>query len=237
MIDTTFDFRTDAAGRDPDRWSPTLHRYHRLLWSKPLPNGAVFDLDDTTPGEYLHHRSGLGEFFLTSDSVIPTYSGYLATRHIMRQIPQSETEAFETLGYTIGGMMLFPSNKVDGHQTLNGARGFHRKIADRLDLTLESIRRHYRSEPSPLSKTLQRYSNFFALFGDFAGYIDYFLLQDLVTAGTEEVKFLMHFEDFTTPAVPTDLDTYKEYRSLTIDFLTARNRRIAQWAAGHLPTT
>lgn len=36
-IDTAFDFRTDTPpGRDPDSHSPTLRRYHQLLWSKPL---------------------------------------------------------------------------------------------------------------------------------------------------------------------------------------------------------
>ncbi len=37
MIDTSFDFRTDAGGKDADTYSPTLSRYHTLLWSKPLP--------------------------------------------------------------------------------------------------------------------------------------------------------------------------------------------------------
>ena len=40
-IDTAFDFRTDANGKDPDSHSLTLRRYHRLLWSKPLPNGGM----------------------------------------------------------------------------------------------------------------------------------------------------------------------------------------------------
>lgn len=36
IIDTAFDFRTDTApGKDPDSHSPTLRRYHQLLWSKP----------------------------------------------------------------------------------------------------------------------------------------------------------------------------------------------------------
>ena len=49
QIDITFDFRTDTPpGKDPDARSPTLRRYHKLLWSKPLPNGMMFDLDDTT---------------------------------------------------------------------------------------------------------------------------------------------------------------------------------------------
>lgn len=42
-IDVAFDFRTDAGGKDPDSHSPTLRRYHRLLWSKPLPSGEPFD--------------------------------------------------------------------------------------------------------------------------------------------------------------------------------------------------
>ena len=85
------------------------------------------------------------------------------------------------IGYTIGGMMLFPGNRVGGKMTINGARGFHPRIKDRFDLTVECIRRHYRDEPSPLSDTLARYADFFGLFGDFQGYVEYFLLQDLVS--------------------------------------------------------
>ena len=56
-IDTTFDFRTDANGKDPDFASPTLRRYHRLLWSKPLPSGQPFELTDTERGVYLYHHT------------------------------------------------------------------------------------------------------------------------------------------------------------------------------------
>ena len=59
-IDVTLDFRQDTPpGADPDRYSPTLRSYHRLLWSKPLPGGAAFALDDSSPKAYLHHRSPL----------------------------------------------------------------------------------------------------------------------------------------------------------------------------------
>ncbi len=91
-IDTTFDFRTDAFGRDPDVQSPTLRRYHKLLWSKPLPGGRLFNLDDTTPGVYLHHRSDLGEFFLSSDSVIPTFTRRAALKHIIEQFSEAANE-------------------------------------------------------------------------------------------------------------------------------------------------
>ena len=60
-IDTSFDFRTDASGKDPDTHSPTLRQYHKLLWSKPLPSGRPFYLSDATPGAYLHHHSELLE--------------------------------------------------------------------------------------------------------------------------------------------------------------------------------
>ena len=75
MIDVTFDFRSDTPpGKDPDTFSPTLRRYHQLLWSKPLPSGALFELDVTGPPYYLHHRSELGEFWLSSDAVVPSFS-------------------------------------------------------------------------------------------------------------------------------------------------------------------
>ena len=73
-IDITFDFRNDTPrGKDPDSFSPTLRRYHKRLWSKPLPVGANFDLSDSTSGIYLHHQSAVGEFFLSSDTVIPSF--------------------------------------------------------------------------------------------------------------------------------------------------------------------
>lgn len=225
-LDTTFDFRTDAGGKDPDTFSPTLRRYHKALWSKPLPRGVSFELDDTRRGAYLYHRSELGEFWLASDSVIATLTRYIALRAIVGQFPEEENEAFRTLAYTVGGMMVFPGDKRDGKLTINGARGFLRTISDRMDLTLECIRRHYVRESSPLGETLARYADFFALFDDFPGYVDFFLLQDLVEPGYAAVRFFMPFDDFRTPSVPRDPDTYREYRRRSIEFVEARNRRI-----------
>jgi hypothetical protein len=135
------------------------------------------------------------------------------------------------IAYTIGGMMIFPGNRIDGKQTINGARGFNRKIGDRLDLTLECIRRHYEGQSSPLRETLARYRDFFALFENFSGYVNFFVLQDLVTDDCSAVRFFMPFDDFNTPAVPQDGDTYKEYRRLSIEFIGARNNRVRRHAA------
>jgi hypothetical protein len=77
------------------------------LWSKRLPSGELFDLSDATRGVYLHHRSGLGEFFLSSDSAIPTFTRWASMKPITEQFPQPENDAFMAIAYTIGGMMVF----------------------------------------------------------------------------------------------------------------------------------
>ena len=230
QIDITFDFRSDTPqGKDPDALSPTLRQYHKLLWSKPLPSGLVFDLVDTTPGVYLHHRSRLGEFWLSSDAVIPTFRREKRLSDIINQIPVEEREAFIGIGYTIGGMMVFPGSKVDGKMTINQKRGFDRQIKDRFDLTVECIRRHYRDERSPLSDTLARYADFFGLFGDFRGYVTFFLLQDLVTDDCSAVRFFLPFENFITSPLPGSMDAYLAHRQLAVDFIEARNQRIQTW--------
>jgi hypothetical protein len=227
VIDISFDFRSDTPpGLDPDSFSPTLRRYHQLLWSKPLPSGAPFELDVAIP-PYLHHLSELGEFWLTSDAVIPFWSRWKRMAHIIDQIPEAEREEFNRIGYTIGGMMVFPGNKIGSAMTINGARGCDSRIADRFDLTVECIRRHYHGEWSPLGDTLARYANFFDLFGDFRGYSDFFHLQDLVSEVTSTVKFFTPFEDFTASPLPGTLDAYLRYRQHAAQFVESRNRRIA----------
>jgi hypothetical protein len=231
-IDVTFDFRSDTPpGRDPDQYSATLRRYHRFLWSKPVPNGSLLELSATTAGQYLGHSSHLGDFVLASDSVIPSFRRWKHLQPIIEQVPDTVLDEFQRLGYTIGGMMIFPGNRIDGMQTINGARGFLRQIADRFDLTLESIRRHYLGQVSPLTSTLMRYRDFFELFDDFRGYVDYFLLQDLVTEDYLAVRFFMAFDNFTTSSVPRSLTEYEQYRRLTLEFVEARNRRITAWAS------
>jgi hypothetical protein len=228
-IDTTFDVRTDAGGKDPDTYSATLRRYHRLLWSKPLPNGAHFLLEEH--GKYLRSTSPPGDLVLSSDSVMQTFVRWPAMQHITSQCTQQENDEFMRLGYTIGGMMVFPATQVAGQQTINAARGCNKKISDRFDLTLECIRRHYLGDTSPLAKTLARYHDFFALFDEFAGYVEFFLLQDLVTSDYQGVRFFIPLEDFSRPAVPHDIALYREFRQRSIDFIQARNRRIDQATA------
>ena len=191
----------------------------------------MFDLMDTTPGIYLHHRSQLGEFRLASDTVIPSFRKEARIAPFTEQYPE-ELARFNTIGYTIGGMMLYPGNRIDKKMTINGARGFHPQIKDRFDLTVECTRRYYLGERSPLSDVLKRYEDFFALFRDFRGYVDFFLLQDLVTEDGSTVKFFTAFDDFRTSPLPSSLEEYSTYRNLAIEFIEARNQRILHFALG-----
>jgi hypothetical protein len=113
--------------------------------------------------------------------------------------------------------------------TINGARGCDSRIADRFDLTVECIRRHYLGESSPLGDTLARYGDFFDLFGDFAGYVDFFHLQDLVDEVASTVRFFTPFADFTASALPGTLDAYRWYRRHAAEFVESRNRRIGAY--------
>jgi hypothetical protein len=233
LIDTSFDFRTDASGPDPDMHSPTLCRYHRFLWSRELPSGALFNLEvSRRHGAYaLHHCSVLGEFSLTSDTIVHSYTRWDKLRHITQFFPEEENEAFRTIGSTIGSRLVFPGNRIDRKQTINGARGCHRMIEDRFDLTLECIRRHYIGQYSPLADTLKRYGDFFALFEDFRGYVEFFMLQDLVQDDYSAVNFFMRFDNFNTSPLPKNVDDYRKYRRLSIEFAEKRNRRIDRYAA------
>ncbi len=226
-IDINFDFRTDAGeGRDPDKYSPTLRRYHRLLWSRSLPSGKLFELVDTTPGIYLHHRSDVGEFKLSSDSVVPSFRKQRSLSHAISHLPRGRFDRFMHIGYTIGGMMVFPSNMVNRKMTINGARGCHPRIKDRFDLTVECIRRHYEGGDSPLSDTIARYSDFFALFESFKGYVDFFLLQDIVSKDYKRIRSHMPFSGFDTSPLPKGLAEYASYLDQAERFIQARNRRI-----------
>jgi hypothetical protein len=146
---------------------------------------------------------------------------------LLKQIDPMEIEDFKNLGYTIGGFILFPSKRIDGKMNINGARGFNSKIADRFDLTLECIRRHYSKGISPLSDVLDRYKDFFQLFINFEGYVDFFFLNDLVNSDYSKIKFFVPVTDaFANPPLPQTVVEYLQYKSAAMDFLTKRNARM-----------
>ena len=226
-IDATFDFRSDTTpNRDPDQHSSTLRLYHKLLWSKTLPNGQVLDLSDKVSGKYLYHKSNLGEFNLTSDSIIHSYKNTVRMKNVLDQIPRQDIQDIYNSFQTIGGYTVFPGGVRKGYQTINQARGCNQKVVDRFDITLECIRRYYREEDNPLNETLKRYSSFFKLFVNFQSYVDFFLLQDLVDNNYSEIKYFIPFKSFEESPLPDDTNHYKLYKENLSIFVVSRNERI-----------
>ena len=225
MIDTKFNMYSDANGGDPDSTSPTLRQYHQTLWSKPLPDGTVFELQKTK-GFYLYHNSSLGEFSLGSDAITHSYKHQVRKRWLTEQIPDHVQDVFDA-GSTIGGYLLFPKNLEGRKQTINQARGILRLIDDRFDLTLECIRRFYINDPSPLMEVFLRYESFFRLFQTFDRYVDFFLLNDLVTENGE-IRFYLPFDNFQTPPTFHCTDDYIQYKRRVLDFVENRSRRMVE---------
>lgn len=223
-INTNFNFYSDSNGGDPDSASPTLRRYHKILWSKSLPNGELFELSDKRNGTYIYHKTKLGEFFLGSDAITHSYKNHKRKKWLTEQIPNEVNELFDT-GSTIGAYIIFPNNRIDGKHTINQARGVNSLIDDRFDLTLECIRLFYLGQESPLSPTLIRYKKFFDLFEDFMGYIHFFLLDDLIDEN-KNIKFYLPFDDFEAGPIFSTIDQYLLYKTRVMKFIESRNKRI-----------
>ena len=230
QVDITFNVFSDTPkGKDPDSHSPTLRKYHQILWSKLLPDGRIFELDLDTP-KLLHHKSDIGEFFLSSDAIGHTYKNVKKMTHILDQLRPGELDSFFHLCTTIGGFIIFPSKQINRKMTINGSRGVNHRIQDRFDLTLECIRRFYLNETSPLTETFERYRSFFKLFDNFKGYINYFLLQDLVEEHYLKIKFWHPFVSFDNSPLPSNLNEYYSFKENVILFVTLRNERIKRFS-------
>lgn len=231
IIDTTYDVRLDTPkGKDPDSCSPTLRRYHQLLWSKELPCGQRLELNDKLIG-YI----GETEYWFSGDGIGHSYSRWGKMAHIISQIDPAVIENFIHNGYTIAGNIIFPANVSKGKMSMNQRRGIIVKICDRYDLTLECIRRYYLGEDSPLYSCICDFKPFFDAFVDFKGYVDFFLLQDMVTDDYSAVRYWYPFPgEFYNNPLPQTPEEYLTYVDTVIDFYNKRNARIDEWAKVNL---
>ncbi len=236
-IDISFDFTTDSPNywndfwaddilgggdSDPDAVSKTLQSYHEFLWSKPLPNGEVLQLTKGYGAKYLTWKN----FRFGSDSILASFR-YVRYRKMLEEVSlalpdyKGFIEDFLRRVYTIGGSIIFPKDN-----SINRARGCNPYIKDRWDLTLECIRRYYKNEDSPIYETLVKNKEFFDLFVDFKGYVDFFYLQDCVSDDYESVVFWIGDGDLSKNPMPKTVDEYLLWIEKQLDFVTKRNIRI-----------
>lgn len=243
MIDVTFDFTSDSKGywdgffdrdpitgmgaSDPDVASPTLKEYHRLLWSKKLPNGEMMVLISRKAPYYLTWK----DFCFGSDTIIVGFR-YARYKHIISQVNDMQEdykvywEGLLRKAYTIGGTIIFPVHR----NSMNQRKGMSRVISDRWDLTLECIRRYYQGEDSPLYKVILSDKAFYDLFVDFKGYVDFFFLQDAVSDDYQRVNIWDGAGDFKEDGLPKTLDDYLSFIDKEFCFLDKRNKRISEYA-------
>jgi len=223
QIDINFDFRKDSKCGDPDTDSPKLYETHKLLWSKELPNGKKFTLEikEDSYGRFLLKNNLTMN--LSSDRMCPHFDGKYSNK-FDGWLSDNEREELKHKVRTIGGHIVFPAHKKNGF-TINQARGVSRIICDRFDLTLECIRRFYKDDESPLSKTITNYKDFFDLFVDFNGYAEFFHLQDFIDQDGQ-IDFSLPFDNFNRPPLPKTIDEYRKYMEHTLELMNKRNRRI-----------
>ncbi len=234
-IDVEFDFTTDheywktyTKGRsesDPDMNSPRLRLYQKMLYSRQTPSGKILMLEQgkNKNDDYLvcdGVRYG-------SDSIINMYAYQLP--EIEKEIENYEQtiDKYIHKGYTIGGEIIFPKHKM----SMNQCRGINHYIKDRFDLTLECIRLFYEGKHNPLDKVLKTDKDFFKLFVDFKGYVDFFFLNDLVSEDYKKVKlFLGTYEDvFNRDPLPKNKQEWYQLLDRQMHFLEKRNERIKRF--------
>lgn len=185
---------------------------------------------------YLAYEADGKGFVLGSDAITSSYTRWSRPRSLVNAIAsldENQRSRYLNPPYTIGSAMIWPVRKKD-RPTMNTARGFRLLIADRMDLTLECIRRRYAGEPSsPLADVINAYADFFELFEGFTEFVEFFHFQDLVTPDYDEVRFYLPFDNFKRSGTPTTTDEYVEYREKTLEFIEGRERRMAEWVMEH----
>lgn len=229
---------------DPDRDSHELKEYHICLWSHRQLNGRPFILADGDKNRMIYSNSDI-EIVFTPDSITNSFkdSGRKTKfdkkteSELISAFRGEDSEIDDLLNdyskedYKIGSSIIFPVsiNGVSIRWTLNIARGILYKIHDRIDLTLECIRRHYQEPDSynPLKSSIDRNLVFFNLFKNFEELVDFFFLNCFVDE-KGNVKSLSGSLDFNR-SFPSTKEEYKTYIKNTVKFMEKRKKAIGEW--------
>ena len=173
-------------------------------------------------------------FWFSSDTIIIEMT-HLKNKKIIDQVRERISDIDEYIehllhrSYTIGSMVIFPVH----NNSMNQRKGTNPRIADRWDLTLECIRRHYAGEESPLSNVIESDKAFYDLFVDFKGYVDFFFMQDCVSEDYSSVDIWIGDASFKENGLPKTVEDYFKFLVKEHIFLDKRNRRIQEYCIEH----
>ena len=230
-----------------------------------LANNGLMKLNEGDGGYltcYLTVNGKKQKFRFSSDIIVTSLIGYTGDAKCQALLQKVRDTMLEqnyrayVEGYTrkfysnIGSFVLFPTKAKNG---FNAVRGCHPAIRDRFDLTLECIRFYYQRQANPAyGKDLFKNENFrnlykalfvkdnqdfFNLFADFRAYVDYFYLQDFVSADYTYVKDLTRDDDapvqlwlgsdgnFQDP-MPQTADAYLQWMNNQLAVIEKRTQRI-----------
>lgn len=214
---------------DPDSESKILQQAHEKAWSKTLPGSQermLLKRKKESNGyvlEWNGHRYG-------SDIIVTSFIVYVGCddwQEKNQNMFKHEIENVKEFYRNIGSFTIFPKHK----DSINCVRGrYNSKIYDRIDLTLDCIRKCYNHQDNPLYTVFVKDKEFFDLFKNFAGYVDFFCFQDLVSDG--HVRDLMRGgfvdeESFASP-LPKNVDEYEQWMKNQLQFVQARTEKIVK---------
>lgn len=257
VLDLTFDYDSDHDATKPrkQRWdadndSPRLRLDHELLWTKELRSGVRFapSAPRARRDGYLIWTDATGvQHWYGSDAITHSYTSWDSPPALAAaKAGLTETQRAEFLAprYTLASSSIWPV-KSSAPRSMNQARCFgpaRRTIADRIDLTLECVRRYYLGHSSDgyLSETIRAYSEFFDLFQDgFEEFVEFFHFQPLVTPdgirSLLDAGELLNDYTFDKEATPSSTQEYVTYRQNTLAFVAARGQLMAEWVTKHHP--
>lgn len=251
-FDLSFNYETDMparSGADADSDSPKLRLDHELLWTKELRSGVTFApvAPRVRRQGYLIWTSPSGaQHWYGSDAITHSYTNWGSPKTLAQakaELTEEQRRRYLSPPYTIASSIIWPVRSND-LPTINTARGFGptgRILRDRIDLTLECIRCHYEDADNTLASVLSAYGDFFVLFDGFAEFTTFFHLQDLIRQDFSAVQSLMRpgdiltQSDFEREATPTTVEEYVTYREATLEFISRRGHRMADWVEEHHP--
>ena len=220
-----------------------------LYGNKKLPNGDIFNLEYKYIDSFGYNLC-FNNIRLGSDSILQIY-WYWSRPLLIKNLIDNDVKKYIAIhtglsfydfiknylkkAYTIGGHIIFPKER---DRSMNINRGYSNKfIRDRFDLTLECIKRYYdNTEQSinderynPLGRVIYKnYEDFFKLFCNFKGFVDFFYLNPIVSEDYNSIKYFIcnSNNNFLAEPLPRDYREWYELYENQISFLEKRNELI-----------